>query len=90
MHVTDTPLGTLRKGGRGHITRLGDAPLNLVTRLMEMGFLEGSEVEVVHEAPFGRDPIAVRVRGTLVALRRQEANWVWVQESGGASSRVIR
>ncbi len=85
MHLTEIPLGTLRKGGHGHITRLGDAPLNLVTRLMEMGFLEGSEVQVIHEAPFGGDPIAVRVRGTVVALRRQEANWIWVQEGSRPS-----
>jgi ferrous iron transport protein A len=45
---------------------------------MAMGFLEGSIAEVVHEAPFGGDPLAVRVRGTLLALRRQEANAVEV------------
>lgn len=50
----------------------------LTQRLLEMGFLEGSWVEIAHEAPFGGDPLAVRVRGTLVALRRQEADVIEV------------
>jgi ferrous iron transport protein A len=45
---------------------------------MSMGFLEGSMAEIVHEAPFGGDPLAIRVRGTLLALRRHEANTIEV------------
>ncbi len=78
-------LGVLAPGQSSKIVRMGSPGMNegssqlgMVQRLMEMGFLEGSQVEVVHEAPFGGDPIAVRVRGTLIALRREEANLVWV------------
>lgn len=46
----------------------------IVRRLMELGLIEGADVAVVHQAPFGGDPIAVRVRGSLIALRRAEAN----------------
>jgi ferrous iron transport protein A len=42
-------------------------------RLIEMGFIEGAEIEVLHEGPFGRDPIAVRVGTATVALRRRDA-----------------
>lgn len=56
-----------------------DETAEISARLMEMGLLEGSRVEVAHEAPFGGDPIAVRVRGALIALRRNEANQVWVE-----------
>ena len=72
------PLGHLGKGQKGMILRL-DPDFFGTPRLMEMGFVEGSLVEIVHEAPYGRDPIAVRVRGSLIALRRQEANCVEVQ-----------
>ena len=73
-------LGTLRVGDRATIEQVGrpDTAIELVRRLLEMGFLEGAQVEVLHEAPFGRDPIAVRVRGATLALRRSEANQIKV------------
>jgi len=33
---------------------------------------------VTHTAPFG-DPIVVRVRGALLALRKREAAWIIVE-----------
>lgn len=73
-------LGKLKKGERALIAHVGGAEFSMdfVERLLEMGLLEGSMIEVVHEAPFGGDPIAVRIRGSLVALRRQEADAVEV------------
>lgn len=70
-------LGSLKKGDRAQITEVEDSP-NCI-RLLEMGLLEGTQVEIVHEAPFGGDPIAVRVRDTLIALRRNEANQIRVK-----------
>lgn len=73
-------LGTLQKGQNGLITAVGDSSFSveMVQRLLEMGFLEGASVEVLHLSPFGGDPIVVRVRGSLVALRRNEANAIEV------------
>ena len=71
-------LGDLHKGQLGTITTIHEGPTGLAQRLMEMGFVEGNEVLVLLEAPFGKDPIAVRVRGAILALRRQEANLVEV------------
>jgi ferrous iron transport protein A len=45
----------------------------LERRLLELGFVEGAQVEILHEGPFGRDPIAVRVNDATIALRRREA-----------------
>ena len=68
------PLGSLKKGQKGLIIRIAEGGSSgLDKRFMEMGFIEGSSVEIIHEAPFGGDPFAVRVRGSLVALRRKEA-----------------
>lgn len=74
------PLGTLKKGQKGTIYRLNppQGDLSLATRLLEMGFVEGSSVEVLHEAPLSKDPIAIRVRGSMIAMRRQEANAIEV------------
>jgi ferrous iron transport protein A len=75
-------LGDLRKGQMATILSVGlDAQEpELTQRLMEMGLLEGSVVEIVHEAPFGGDPVAIRVRGSLIALRRHEANQIEVSD----------
>ena len=72
-------LGQLRRGDRGVIVNVGEPEEALTRRFMEMGLLEGCKVELVHEAPFGGDPIAVRVRGALVAIRRQEANQIEIE-----------
>jgi len=74
-------LGELAPGACGRIHSVGavrDCDPALARRLLEMGLLEGSRVEVLHQAPFGGDPVAVRVRGTLIALRRNEANLIEV------------
>lgn len=76
--LVEQSLDQMKKGQRGIIIRL-EGPEPTVRRLMEMGMLEDSPVEVVHEAPFGRDPLAVHVRGALLALRRREAKCVWVR-----------
>jgi ferrous iron transport protein A len=50
----------------------------LESRLLEMGFVEGASVEILHEGMFGRDPIAVRVDNATVAIRRREAMAIMV------------
>ena len=75
-----TPLGLAQRGFRGRIDaiacrrrRHGVSAAELERRLLELGFVEGARVEVLHEGPLGRDPIAVRVNDTTIALRRREA-----------------
>jgi ferrous iron transport protein A len=77
---TASPLGQARPGYRGRIhaiaPRGGESsllPEELERRLIELGFVEGAAVEVLHEGAFGRDPIAVRVNHATIALRRREA-----------------
>jgi len=45
----------------------------LESRLIELGFVEGARVEVLHEGIVGGDPIAVRVENVTIAVRRREA-----------------
>lgn len=79
------PLGLARKGFRGRIDTIAAAAtasdtkaVELERRLLELGFVEGAHVEILHEGPLGRDPIAVRVNNTTIALRRREAMAVLV------------
>ncbi|MCB0418125.1 MAG: ferrous iron transport protein A [Bdellovibrionaceae bacterium] len=81
-------LGHMQCGEKGTIVSVGSGPMRedkpekegLTERLLEMGLVEGSRVEVLHEAPISGDPIAVSVRGALVGLRRDEADYVEVLE----------
>lgn len=75
-----SPLGRAKPGFRGRIAAIhtvgsesGLTPDELERRLIELGFVEGASVEILHEGFFGRDPIAVRVDCATVALRRREA-----------------
>lgn len=82
MKTKSCSLGEMKVGTSGTILNT-TGPEEIRRRLLEMGLLEGSHVELVHEAPFGGDPIAVRVRGSLLALRRSEANYVEVSTEEG-------
>jgi Fe2+ transport system protein FeoA len=69
-------LDQMRVGQRARIdTVRGDDAL--VQRLLEMGLLEGEEVEVVGFAPLG-DPMEIRLGDYRLSLRRQEAARVTV------------
>lgn len=84
------PLASAGRGDRGVIVRVTGvsgaaeavAAEELERRLLEMGFVEGATIEVLHEGLFGRDPMAVRVDDTRVALRRREAGAVAVKFGG--------
>jgi ferrous iron transport protein A len=76
----EMPLGLAKRGYSGVIQHLaaGDAgsslsAIELESRLIELGFVEGARVEVLHEGILGRDPIAVRVENVTIAVRRREA-----------------
>ncbi|WNS82414.1 FeoA domain-containing protein [Domibacillus sp. DTU_2020_1001157_1_SI_ALB_TIR_016] len=45
---------------------------NLKRRLLDLGFVPGSVVEVLKASPLG-DPISYRVAGTVIALRKEES-----------------
>lgn len=49
-------------------------------RLLEMGFCNGADVEVVRRAPLG-DPIEFRLRGYCLSLRDEQAKHVKVLPS---------
>jgi len=79
-HPTPLVLGKAPRGFCGTIQRLdildGGSSLSAVeleSQLIEMGFVEGARVEILHEGAIRRDPIAVRVNNVTIALRRREA-----------------
>lgn len=51
-----------------------------IHRLRELGMIEGAVVELRHRAPFGGDPLAAFVRGTMIGLRKADAKLILVEE----------
>jgi len=76
-----TTLRDLRPGERGVVIGwTGGAP---PIRLLEMGVLQGTEIEVVRLAPLG-DPIEIQLRGYRLSLRKQEAEQIEVEPGKGS------
>lgn len=65
-------INTMQRGQTAIITavdREGRDPVS-ARRLHEMGFDEGVDIELLHRAPLGGDPLALRVGNMTVALRQ--------------------
>jgi ferrous iron transport protein A len=77
-------LSALPPGTRGSVVGVGSStasPSALERRLLEFGFVQGEQVEILAEARPGRDPFVVRIGHTTLALRRHEVQSVWVEIS---------
>jgi len=73
------PLHELKTGQCGIVVHVGGkGPAK--RRMMDMGLVPGSEVEVVRVAPLG-DPIEFTVKGYSLSLRRSEASNIKVEIS---------
>ena len=73
--MTETTLDRLAAGDHATVTGYaGDPP----GRLLEMGLVPGTPLEVVRLAPLG-DPMDVHVRGFHLSVRKDEAARVTVR-----------
>ena len=70
-------LSELNPGEKGMITRVGPGG-GIRRRLLDMGLVSGSEVEVERVAPLG-DPMQVRIKGYHLTLRKEEAANIQVE-----------
>ncbi len=60
-----------------------NVPVSSRGRLMEMGLLVGTVVELVRFAPLG-DPVEIKVRGYNLTLRKSEAEQIFVRVNAAA------
>lgn len=72
-------LDQLAAGERGIIETVDCTPV-VARRLMELGLVPGTTIELVRRAPLG-DPIEVAVRGVRLSLRGAEARKIHVATS---------
>jgi ferrous iron transport protein A len=77
MAAATQPLTSVSLGATATVTQINVLPASR-PRLMEMGLLVGTPVELVRFAPLG-DPVEIKVRGYHLTLRRHEADQILVQ-----------
>ena len=82
MHQGLRTLDQLSIGERAVVHRV-DCERRIGCRLMEMGLLPGTPIEMVRRAPLG-DPLKIRLRGYLLSMRRTEAAGVSLAPGGEA------
>ncbi len=72
---------------RGRKARVVDLRVGGLTRrrLLDLGLGPGAEVEAVMVSPLG-DPVAYRVRGAMIALRREDAAGIVVEPLAGSEN----
>jgi ferrous iron transport protein A len=80
MAAAPQPLTSVSLGSTATVAEIKLPPANR-PRLMEMGLLVGTPVELVRFAPMG-DPVEIKVRGYNLTLRRHEADQIWVRIEG--------
>ncbi|MDA0709127.1 MAG: metal-dependent transcriptional regulator [bacterium] len=74
-------LAFLKIGESGKVLRISPACRGLERRrLMDLGILPGTQIDAEMVSPSG-DPTAYRVRGTSVALRKEQANHIHIQKA---------
>lgn len=71
------PLSSVAVGKTATVVEIKLPPENR-PRLMEMGLLVGTPVELVRFAPLG-DPVEIKVRGYNLTLRKHEAEQILVK-----------
>jgi len=81
-HSEDTPMTTtslhlLAPGQKAKITKIR-AQGEMNKRLLEMGILPGSLIEMERVAPLG-DPIQIKIKGYHLTLRKEEAGGIEVE-----------
>jgi DtxR family Mn-dependent transcriptional regulator len=84
--LPDERLSSLMPGEAGEVAGISRACHGPERRrLMDLGILPGTPIEAEMSSPSG-DPTAYRVRGALIALRREQADLIHVTQPREASS----
>lgn len=86
--MTTRTLDLLKPGDTGAVIAVG-GPEDVRTRLIQMGFVPGTAIDVVAAAPLG-DPLEVSLRGYRLGVRKSEAALVSVGDPLPASAEPAR
>ena len=76
-------LSSLRMGDKGTVIGIGKVLRGQQRRrLMDLGIVPGTEVEVQLQG-FTGDPTAYKVRGTVIALRKEQTDKIYIKDVDG-------
>ncbi len=84
--VTTLPMSELQKGESGIVIEINTKGL-MRQRLMEMGLTRGVEVKFLRKGAFG-DPTSYLIRGTVIALRKEEASEIKVKKNDSNNGEI--
>ncbi|MBI5957831.1 MAG: ferrous iron transport protein A [Chloroflexi bacterium] len=76
-NATAHTLADLQPGESGVVKELHSTGLQR-RRMMDLGVVPGTVIRVEMRSPLG-DPVAYRVRGAMIALRREQAQLVYLE-----------
>ena len=71
-------LTNLREGESARVTSLLNKG-SIKRRLLDLGLVPGTQVHCIQKSPYG-DPVAYGIRGAVIALRREDAGGVLINE----------
>ncbi len=57
----------------------------LLRRILDIGIIKGTKVERLFSSPFG-DPTAYRIKNSVIALRRDESDRIFVEQVYGGDT----
>ncbi|MBQ3567126.1 MAG: ferrous iron transport protein A [Oscillospiraceae bacterium] len=72
-------LNKLRQNKTGVVTELKNSGV-IRRRLQDLGIIEGTRIECIGKSPLG-DPKAYLIKGTLIALRNNDAEKIIVKSN---------
>lgn len=78
MPDSSQPLTSLAIGTTATVTEI-KVPADKRGRLLEMGLLVGTPIQLIRFAPLG-DPVEIKVRGYNLTLRKHEAEQIFVRK----------
>ena len=71
--MEEVSLNNLLPGQRGIVERIENSAGAVRRRLLEMGMIKGTTIELIRFAPLG-DPMEVQIRGYRLSIRKVEAS----------------
>lgn len=74
--MSEYKLSALKVGEAGEVACI-ETDDGMKRRLWDLGFTQGTKVQCIQKSPMG-DPVAYEVRGTIIAVRNQDAEKIFI------------